>query len=136
MGHYTGEITRNAARINQLKERIDETVKHRDKSEEQRKEWQEACAEFHAQYNSLAFPGGLEGAYDRIVAGEPDAVEAALCFLECRPYFFRSGYMFKDVLRKTKRAPLNPTQQARLDAVLVAYDKYRDTRKAATDCSD
>ena len=27
-----------------------------------------------------------------------NTVEAAICFLECRPYFFRSGYMFKDIL--------------------------------------
>ncbi|MGI9205293.1 MAG: hypothetical protein ACR2Q3_14855 [Woeseiaceae bacterium] len=129
MGNYTAEIIRNAERINQLKKRIDDTLKHRDKSDHNRREWEEACAEFHAQYDALAFPGGIAGAYDRILSGQSGAVEAALCFLECRPYFFRSGYMFKDILRKTKRAPLNPTQQARLDAVIVAYEKYRDSRK-------
>lgn len=129
MGHYTEEIERNAIKINQLKRMIDETFKHRDKNEHKRKEWQAACAAFHAQYDALAFPGGLTGAYERIVDGDPKAVEAAICFLECRPYFFRSGYIFKDILRKAKRAPLKRDQKERLDAIVQAYAEYRRTRK-------
>jgi len=128
MGHYTDEIVENAKRINQLKRRIDETFKQRDKNDHKRKEWEAACAEFHSQYDALAFPGGLSGAYERIVEGDPEAVEAAICFLECRPYFFRSGYMFKDILRKAKHAPLKDDQKARLDAVLKAYAEYRESR--------
>ena len=128
MGHYTEEIKRNAKIINQLKQRIDETLKHRDENDQRRKEWMAACADFHSQYDALAFPGGLSGAYERIIEGDPKAVEAAICFLECRPYFFRSGYMFKDILRKAKRAPLKSDQKERLDAVLLAYAKYRESR--------
>jgi hypothetical protein len=128
MGHYTDEIVENARRINQLKQRIDETFKQRDKNDRKRKEWEAACAEFHSQYDALAFPGGLSGAYERIAEGDPEASEAAICFLECRPYFFRSGYMFKHILRKAKRAPLKDDQKARLDAVLKAYAEYRESR--------
>ena len=130
MGHYTEEITRNAEKINQLKARIEETMKFRDKNEHKRKEWQTACAEFHEQYDSLAFPGGLSGAFDRILEGDPEAMEAAICFLECRPFFFRSGYLFKDLLRKTNRAPLKRDQVERLKNVKQAYDKYRESRKS------
>lgn len=128
MGHYTDEIIENAKRINQLSQRISDTFKLRDKNKHKRREWQSACADFHSQYDALAFPGGLSGAYERIVAGDPTAVEAAICFLECRPYFFRSGYMFKDILRKAKRAPLKNDQEARLKAVLKAYAEYRESR--------
>ena len=54
MGHYTDEIIRNAERIRALKDRIDETLKQRDKNEHERNEWENACAEFHAQYDALA----------------------------------------------------------------------------------
>ena len=86
MGHYTAEIMRNAEKINQLKARIDESVKYRDKNEHKKKEWEKACADFHGQYDSLAFPGGLDGALERIVEGDTQAMEAAICFLECRPF--------------------------------------------------
>jgi len=130
MGHYTVEIMRNAEKITQLKARIDETVKYRDKNEHKKKEWQKACSDFHEQYDSLAFPGGLDGAYERIIEGDAQAMEAAICFLECRPFFFRSGYMFKDILRKAKKAPLSEDQKARLHHVVEAYDEYRQNKHA------
>ena len=100
MGHYTNEILRNADSINRLRDKIQETFELRDKNEHSNKEWRKACSEFHEKYSDLAFPGGLDGAYERILHGDQKAMEAAICFVECRPYFFRSGYMFKDILRK------------------------------------
>jgi len=130
MGHYTDQIMRNAERINQLKARIDETVRSRDKSEHKRREWQKACSDFHEQYDSLAFPGGFDGALQRLLEGDSVTIEAALCFLECRPYFFRSGYMFKDILRKAKKAPLSSEQRERLEHVVEAYRLYRERKNA------
>ena len=129
MGHYTEEILRNAEKINELNARIDESVKYREKNEQKRGEWQQACSDFHAQYDSLAFPGGLQGAYERIIEGDPKGMEAAICFLECRPYFFRLGYMFKDILRKAKRAPLTIDQRAKFERVVAAYHEYRKSRR-------
>ena len=105
-------------------------MKYRDKSEHKYKEWQRACEEFHSRYDSLAFPGGFEGAFERIIGGDNKAMEAALCFVECRPYFFRSGYMFKDILRKLKRAPLDVEQTMRLNQVLEAYARYQSSKNA------
>ena len=53
------------------------------------------CAEFHSQYDDLAFPSGYSTAFERIAAHDLEAIETAFCFFDCRPYFFRSGYMFK-----------------------------------------
>lgn len=121
-------IQHNAEEINRLHERVHETFKSRDKNEHERREWEKACKEFHDNYDRLAFPGGLKGAYERILAGAPEAMEAAICFLEARPYFFRSGYMFKDILRKAKKAPLSKNQQERLEAVRNKFDEYRKHR--------
>lgn len=130
MRYYAEEILRNAEAINKLHSRIQETLKSRDKNEHKHQEWQSACNEFHAKYDSLAFPGGFEDAFERILGGDNKAMEAALCFAECRPYFFRSGYMFKDILRKLKKAPLDPGQKTRLNQVLESYAKYRETKNA------
>ena len=116
--------------IARLHARVHETFASLDKSPDKRQEWQRACEIFHSRYNELAFPGGESDAHQRILTGDPEAMEAALCFVELRPYFFRSGYMFEAILRKLKRAPLSQEQLARLLMVLQALAAWR-ARKAA-----
>jgi len=125
------EISVAAAEIRRLHARIHETVRYRDASKLKRNEWSDACAKFHARYDMLAFPDGYDGAVERIVAGDPKAMEAAICFLELRPYFFRSGYMFSQILRKVKRAPLSPQQADRLRLVIERQTEWRSKRLAS-----
>ncbi len=115
----------NAKEIERLRARIDETVKVRDKGPKEMAAWEAACREFHARYDALAFPGGYSDALVRIASGDGAAIEAALCFLELRPRFFRSGYMYKDILRKTKRAQLSEEQVSRLLQVQQDNEAYR-----------
>jgi hypothetical protein len=123
------QIVEGAAKIRQLDARIHGTLLYRSDSAEDHRKWQDACREFHAAYDRLAFPGGYEGAAQRILAGDALAVEAAICFLESRPYFFRSGYMFKAILRKVRRAPLSEDQSARLRHVLARLALWRARKK-------
>ena len=115
-------MLQNAEEIKRLSARIDKTVRHRSESREKHREWESACAEFHERYRTLAFPGGYDGALKRIVAGDEEAMEAAICFLECRPYFFRSGYMFKEILREAKRAPRSRARPSRFTGRGTATD--------------
>ncbi|MDR3479730.1 MAG: hypothetical protein P4L91_03360 [Burkholderiaceae bacterium] len=123
-------ITENAEEISRLHARIHETFLFRGKSVMKREEWQRACAEFHARYDILAFPGGYTNAFERIARGDADTIETALCFVECRPYFFRSGYMFIAILPKLKRATLTASQAERLNAVLLLRDQWRSAKKS------
>jgi hypothetical protein len=117
--------------IVRLNSRIKETYAQRSKSSDKMQEWKQACAEFHSRYAGLAFPGGYNGdVLDLILSGDPQAMETAICFLEVRPYFFRSGYMFKDILRKCRRAPLSRNQAERLRAIEKRLLEWRE-RKAA-----
>ena len=68
-----------------------------------------------------------------ILAGDLQTIDAALGFVECRPYFFRSGYMFKDLLRKLKRAPMDAANTKRLELVLQAYADYRERLRLHAD---
>jgi hypothetical protein len=124
------EILAGAQEVSRLHARIHETFKTRGNSSKDRDTWASACREFHARYNELAFPRGYEGAEARIVAGDSETIEAALCFLELRPYFFRSGYMYQSLLRKMKRAAVTKDQAERLQVVLDRLNEWR-TRKAA-----
>jgi len=123
-------IRENAAEIVRLHSRIHETLAQRSNSAEKKREWKQACAEFDARYEGLAFPGGYGGALDRISSGDPEAMEAAICFLECRPYFFRSGYMFKDILRRCRRAPLFAEQATRLKVIEQKLLEWRERKQA------
>ena len=124
-------IRANAEEISRLHARIKETVRLRNRSPADLRNWQQACEAFHASYDALAFPGGYGDALERIAASDPAAVEAALCFLEVRPFFFRSGYMYKDILSRVKRAALNKGQAARLELIVAAYEQYRLSRRRA-----
>ena len=120
-----------AQEITRLHKRIHETVRYLHKSKEQTESWETACKEFHARYDMLAFPGGYSTAIPRIRANDPAALEAAICFVECRPYFFRSGYMYKELLQKLKRADLSPQQADRFERVLIACEAWKAAKRAA-----
>jgi hypothetical protein len=125
-------ILRNAKGIVHLHSRIRETFTLRSQSAEARRKWEQACAEFHARYDGLAFPGGYQGggALNRISNGDPEAMEAAVCFLEVHPYIFRSGYMVKDILRRCRQAPLSSRQTERLKAVERKLQEWRQRKLA------
>jgi hypothetical protein len=129
-------MLRNAATIRELQSAVYETVKYREKSPAQRKEWENACAEFHARYDGLAFPYDYKATVSGLEAGDPDVIEAVLCFLECRPYFFRSGYMFKSMMRKCKRASLAEAQASRLKAVTERQAMWKRERSRRTGYKD
>jgi hypothetical protein len=118
-------IRESAAEIVRLHSRIHETLSERGKNAQKRQEWETACSEFHTRYTHLAFPGGYDGALERISSGDPESMESAICFLECRPYFFRSGYMFKDILRRCRRVPLSAGQAARLKVIEEKLEQWR-----------
>lgn len=119
----------NAEEVRRLNARIDETFRSRDKTREGFEQWERACKEFHERYDALAFPGGYSTAVERIAQGDAEAIEAALCFVELRPYFFRSGYMFKTLMRKVKRAQLDAKQAKRLEKVVQAYEQWRQMKR-------
>jgi hypothetical protein len=124
-------MLQNAREITRLQCRIHETFKLREKDGASYKAWEAACWEAHSKYNKLAFPGGSEGAVERILNGDSDSIEAALCFLELRPYFFRSGYMYQIFLRKMKRAALTQNQSERFKAVLARVEEWRRRKSLA-----
>ncbi len=123
----------NAKEITRLQTRVNETVSRRDAGERELKLWEEACFQFHARYDALAFPSGYGLALERIADNEKSALEEAICFLECRPYFFRSGYMYQQILRKIKHAKLSEAQAARLCLIVGKRAAWNASKRAAHD---
>jgi hypothetical protein len=124
------QMIENAAEINRLHRRVHETFSG-SRGEHSREQWTQACREFHDRYAQLCMPGGWDSGFmARLKAGEFHTVETALCFLELRPYFFRSGYMWQDLLRKCKRVPMSEEQAARFIALLERYSAWKANRAA------
>ncbi len=123
------EISKNASTLREL--HVDMHRKHKLRSEGPAAilAWQMAAEEFRNRFDALAFPGGYEGALERLLAGDPLAMEASICFLELRPFFYHSGYMFKDLLRKSRKAPLTDFQRKRLQIVEAAVVQWRNREK-------
>jgi hypothetical protein len=120
------QMIENANEINRLHGRIHETFSRRSEDADFDRQWSQACDDFHNRYGQLCIPGGWDSAFmDRLKAGEYYTVEAALCFLEVRPYFFRSGYMWKDLFRKCRRVPMNEEQSSRFIALLERHSEWR-----------
>ncbi|AFY72240.1 hypothetical protein Syn7502_00066 [Synechococcus sp. PCC 7502] len=126
---YEHQIISNTAKIVSLHDRIHETWKYRDRSEKEWKIWEQACKEFHCQYNDLAFLGGINGVRSRLRSGDQEAITYALSFLEIRPYFFRSGYIYKDLVRVLRNCPLSSTQKEQYLAIRERYTQFLHTRK-------
>jgi hypothetical protein len=83
--------------------------------------------EFIQAYSKLVdqlFLGSFVQTMERIQAGDMQAVEFALIFVEIRPYYFRSQYHRTQLIRMLKHTKLSPLQTERLSRVLEAeHDK-------------
>jgi hypothetical protein len=121
------KIARNAEEISRLHRRVHETLPSRAASESARREWEDAAAEFHARYHLLAFPHGLneEAFFDQLRRNDRESINWAVCFLELRPYFFRSGYIWKKLLHRLKHVDPSAEHQQRFEQVLHRYNDWR-----------
>jgi hypothetical protein len=118
----------NAAVLRQLHERIGETFKKRHLGPAQAKAWSDACREFHDRYDRLAMPGGYGAVLEGLERGDPGAIDIALCFVELRPYFFRSGYMYTLLMRRLKTCAKTPEQAERHARVVERAAAWRRQR--------
>jgi hypothetical protein len=115
--NYHTQIKENTKEIVRLHKRIHENFRVKNKEDE----WKSACKEYHERFNELCYWNGIYDYRAEIRAGNLDATEHAICFIEIRPYFPNSGYIFKDLMRVLKSIELNTDQQARFERVNTRY---------------
>ena len=100
----------SAAELEKLNERVHKLWRNRSESPEATAAWREAARTFHANYDRLAFPGGLAREFARLRMGDPEAIELAVRYLEANPWNFRSGYHKPHILKFLKRYHLTEDQ--------------------------
>jgi len=126
----TSIIQHNAARLREVHGRIGETYARRGESDEAWTAWQEACAEYHARYDELAFPGGLAAGLEKIRRSDGAACEMALRYLEEPPYCIRSQYVMEDLKRALNKATLRADLAERFRAWKEKRARERALRRA------
>ena len=69
---------------------------------------------------SLDVDASITALGERLLRGEPEAVDEALAFLERDPYFFRSGYARERIARRLAHVDLTATQRSRARVVVLS----------------
>ena len=129
--NYAQLIKRNTIEINRLKKRIDEayTILKTQKNPDAHEKWSQACDEFHKKYPHLAYWQGIEDYKKELKSRNSDAIEYYLCFLETRPFFFRSGFMFNNLMKIFNNIELSENHKKRYDLVREKYFQYKESLK-------
>lgn len=109
------EILKNAATLREMHDAIERSYAKQPHGPDHAT----ACSTFHANYDRLAFPGGLNDGLERLKQLRPDAVETAIQFLEADPWFHRSGYIKEEILRRLKHPEFSESQRKRLTSLVV-----------------
>ena len=112
---------------------IHEAWQHRDEGPEARQRWIDSIAKFRAAVDH-AWPPGFWDAFERLPTGDPAAIESATLFLEADPWFYRSGYVKAELIRRLKRLPLSSEIEERLRAVVLDVARGRDRREYRAYC--
>jgi hypothetical protein len=118
------EIRRNSETLNELTRRI-KAAAAKDPGGH---EWRAACAEYHARFDELVYPGG-DAMLARVRKNDPVAIEVALRFLTVDPMHFASGYLKESLWRWLKHLPLSDPAKRRLQDAALGYLQRRMSRE-------
>ena len=123
--NYNSLIKQNSIEINRIKQQIERTFNVKNKKDE----WSNACDEYHKNYAKLCFWNGIYDYRSEIRNGNQETIEYYICFIEIRPYHFRSGYMYNDLMRVFKNIDLSTDHKRRYEIVRKNYMLYKEKRK-------
>lgn len=126
---YHSVIRKNTEIIYRIHKAIHSTLPDRDKSPSHFEAWENACTEFHNNYSELSYFYKYDDCRKELRQGNNELIEYSLCFLEVRPYYFRSGYLYKDLIRVLKNCPLTNSQMNRYNSVKNRYNAFLSSRK-------
>lgn len=117
-------IRARADELVQLHKDVSSAYGARDGTMEADEAWRLAAARF--QEATKAFYTTFTGLGAPIRAGNRDAIDFAIRFLEADPWCFRSGYVKADLMTALGNAPVTDDERRRLKAVVLKRLKRRE----------
>jgi len=115
MSQFRSGILESATKLRDLQDEVNLAFKEHPRGPRHHA----AAAEFHASYDALAFPGGLNAGLEALRNRDPEAIEKAICFLEADPLFFGSGYIKDKLIGRIKQSSLSANQMQRIRIVVL-----------------
>ncbi|MEP5821226.1 hypothetical protein [Tateyamaria sp.] len=114
-------ISHHEDECEKLHSMVRETFQRRNKSELAWRDWQLAAKRFREYRTDV--DQFLERCLVEGVENVSELRTFAFCFIECDPYYYRSGYAMEALLRKIKKLSLTDAEQALLkDLILKRID--------------
>jgi hypothetical protein len=126
-------IRRVASEVERLRLAVHSTFAVRHKGRREQEAWERACVAFHGYDNELYKL--WDPVVWRDIRGQSGAWRnAALCFLEVDPWFFRAGYLKEKLCHALKQAQLTPREKQRVQGVLLHAVRQRFRREFRSYC--
>ncbi|MEP1536500.1 MAG: hypothetical protein ABJQ34_06950 [Paracoccaceae bacterium] len=125
-------ITECEREVNELHAALWKAVEHRGKSPHQREQWHRAADAFNNHQSPIddlidrCFEYGLER--------DSDLRRFAFAYIDEDPYFFRSGYILEDLLRRVKRLTLSTDEKTSLQRLILKRIETRALRNFRRIC--
>lgn len=119
-------IRERAGELVCLREELERTYAARDGTEKADQAWALAARRLGEAIRDFYTP--FTGLGRAIRAGERDAIDSAVRFLEADPWCFRSGYVKAELMGALANAPLRDDENRRLQGVVLNRLKRREPR--------
>jgi hypothetical protein len=125
---FRSSIRKNEIIINRLHKTMHSANEQKNKSIAHLEAWKATCREFHENYSRLIYLFQFSDYRVELRGGNTEAIEYAISFIEVRPYFFRSGYLYKDLIRVLRSCPLNKSHRERYQIISERYKEYQQQK--------
>lgn len=117
MKNFTDLIQRHEAELQKLHSAVHDGFDRRETSKLARRDWELAAKRFReygSEVDVLLKRCLVEG-----IAGDSELRRFAFCFVECDPYYFRSGYAMEGLLQKIKKLSLSEVEKGLLRKLIL-----------------
>lgn len=114
---FQSMISRHEDEYNKLDLSLKEAFSRREKSDQAYRDWQLAAKRFR-EYSSEV-DRMVDACLTQDISDHSDLREFAFCFIQCDPYYHRSGYVMEKLLRKIKALSLSDLEKRLLRELLI-----------------
>ena len=125
-------IAECAQELNELHAILWKTVEHRGKSPHHREQWHRAADAFNNHQSPI--DDLIDKCLEYGLESDNDLRRFAFAYIDEDPYFFRSGYILEDLLRRVKRLALTTDEKISLQHLILKRIETRALRNFRRIC--